>query len=159
MRSIATMADHTDYNQAIIDEFRTNDGTVEHFGRGLVLLHHVGAKSGAQRVSPVAAWKTAPDTWLIAASKAGAPDNPAWYHNLVAHPDLVIETPDDGEVPVHATVLQGAERESAWQEFTGHYPGFLDYEPRHPGGAAHPQLTAPPRRLTCPLQSLSSTRR
>jgi len=122
------MADPNDYNQPIIDEFRANGGTVTHFGRGLVLLHHTGAKSGIERVTPVAAWRTAPDAWLIAASKAGAPDNPAWYHNLLAHPDLTIETPDDGEVQVHATGLTGDERDSAWQEFTSHYPGFLDYE-------------------------------
>jgi deazaflavin-dependent oxidoreductase (nitroreductase family) len=72
--------------------------------------------------------KTAPDAWLVAASKAGAPDNPAWYHNLLAHPDIVIETPDDGEVPVHATSLEGEERDEAWREFTAHNPGFLDYE-------------------------------
>jgi deazaflavin-dependent oxidoreductase (nitroreductase family) len=122
------MADNAGYNQPIVDEFRANGGTVEHFGRGLVLMHHIGAKSGVERVSPVASWKTAPDAWLVAASKAGAPQNPAWYHNLLAHPDIVIETPDDGEVQVHATSLEGEEREAAWREFTSHYPGFLDYE-------------------------------
>ncbi|GAB3804920.1 nitroreductase family deazaflavin-dependent oxidoreductase [Humibacter antri] len=122
------MADHNDYNQPIVDEFRANGGTVTHFGRGLVLLHHTGAKSGVERVTPVAALKTAPDAWLIAASKAGAPENPAWYHNLLTHPDLTIETPDDGEVQVHAAALRGEERDAAWQEFTRHNPGFLDYE-------------------------------
>jgi deazaflavin-dependent oxidoreductase (nitroreductase family) len=122
------MADLAAYNQPVIDEFRANEGTVTHFGRGLVLLHHTGARSGVERVTPVAAWKTAPKTWLIAASKAGAPENPAWYHNLLAHPDLVIETPDDGELAVHATALKGAERDAEWREFTSHYPGFLDYE-------------------------------
>ncbi|MGA0566795.1 nitroreductase/quinone reductase family protein [Rathayibacter sp. KR2-224] len=122
------MADRNDYNKPIIDEFRANGGTVSHFGRGLVLLHHVGAKSGVERVTPVAAWKTGPDAWLIAASKAGAPENPAWYHNLLAHPDVVIETPDDGEVAVRATSLQGEERDAAWRDFTARNPGFLDYE-------------------------------
>jgi deazaflavin-dependent oxidoreductase (nitroreductase family) len=122
------MADNAGYNQPIIDEFRANGGAVTHFGRGLVLLHHLGAKSGTERVTPVASWKTAPDAWLIAASKAGAPENPAWYHNLLAHPDITIETPDDGEVAIHVTEVTGADYENAWQEFTSHYPGFLDYQ-------------------------------
>jgi deazaflavin-dependent oxidoreductase (nitroreductase family) len=122
------MADNAGYNQPIIDAFRANGGTVPQFGRGLVLLHHRGAKSGTERVSPVAALKTGPDTWLIAASKAGAPDNPAWYHNLLASPDIAIETPDDGELTVHVTELAGEERAEAWEAFTAVYAGFLDYQ-------------------------------
>ncbi|QDZ14595.1 nitroreductase/quinone reductase family protein [Humibacter ginsenosidimutans] len=122
------MADHAGYNQPIIDEFRANGGTVEHFGRGLVLLHHIGAKSGEERVSPVAAVKTGDGEWLVAGSKAGAPEHPAWYHNLLAHPDVTIETPDDGDVSVHVTDLKGADHDAAWQLFTGRNPGFLDYQ-------------------------------
>lgn len=122
------MAEHAGYNQPVIDEFRANGGTVTNFGRSLVLLHHTGAKSGKERITPVAALKTAPQTWLIAASKAGAPDHPGWYHNLRAHPDITIEAPDDGELSVHVDVLESAERDSAWHEFTAVYPGFLDYE-------------------------------
>ncbi len=121
------MADH---DRSIIDEFRANGGTVAHLGRGLVLLHTIGAKSGVERVNPVAALTTARDSWLIAASKAGATDDPAWFRNLLAHPDVVIETPDDGEVPVHATVLQGDERGRAWRRFTTSYPDLLDYQSR-----------------------------
>ncbi|MHA7985823.1 nitroreductase/quinone reductase family protein [Rathayibacter sp. CAU 1779] len=122
------MADHSGYNQPIIDEFRATGGTVTHFGRGLVLLHHVGAKSGQERVTPLAALKSGADSWLISGSKAGAPENPAWFHNLVANPDVTIETPDDGVVPVHATVQRGAEHDAAWAEFTATYPAFLDYQ-------------------------------
>lgn len=122
------MADHSGYNQPVIDAFRANSGYVEHFGRGLVLLHHTGAKSGVDRVSPVAAMKTTQGSWLVSASKAGAPEHPGWYHNLKAHPDVTIETPDDGVVAVHATVLEGDERDAAWQEFTKDRPGFLEYQ-------------------------------
>jgi deazaflavin-dependent oxidoreductase (nitroreductase family) len=117
------------FNDRIIDEFRANDGTVEHFGRALVLLHHLGARSGAERVAPVMAIRDG-DAWLIAASKAGADDNPAWFHNLLAHPDVEIETPDDGTVAVRARVLTGDERDAGWARFTSTSPGFRDYEQR-----------------------------
>ncbi|KQO96924.1 nitroreductase/quinone reductase family protein [Leifsonia sp. Leaf264] len=120
----------SDWNDEIIEEFRRTGGTVERagFGRDLVLLHHVGARSGEVRVSPVRAIPT-DDGWLIAASKGGAPDNPAWFHNLVAHPDIEIETPDDGNVGVHAVRLTGAARDEGWARFTS-LPGssFASYE-------------------------------
>jgi deazaflavin-dependent oxidoreductase (nitroreductase family) len=120
----------SDWNQNIIDEFRANGGTVETagFGRGLVLLHHRGAKTGEERVSPVAAIRASDDVWLIAASKGGAPTNPAWFHNLLAHPDVSIETPDDGTVDVRAEQLVGAERDAAWERFKARSAGFRSYE-------------------------------
>ena len=122
----------SDWNQQIIDEFRANGGDVSTngFGKGLVLLHHRGARTGTERVSPLAGIRTDPDTWLLAASKGGAPDNPAWFHNLLAHPDVEIETPDDGVVPVRATQLLGAERDAAWVRFTERSEGFRSYEQR-----------------------------
>ncbi len=120
----------SDWNQNIIDEFRANGGTVQTmgFGRGLVLLHHTGARTGTERVSPVAAIRDGDDTWLVAASKAGAPDNPDWFHNLRAHPDVVVETPDDGTVEVRARMLEGDERDTAWARFTAMSEGFASYE-------------------------------
>ena len=119
---------YASFNDAVINEFRANNGTVARFGRGLVLLHHVGAKSGAERVSPVRGIRETPDTWLVAASKAGAPDNPAWFHNLLAHPNVEIETPDDGRVTVDAVELVGAERDAGWERFTAASPGFREYQ-------------------------------
>lgn len=120
----------SDWNQKIIDEFRENGGAVQTmgFGRSLVLLHHTGARTGTERVSPVAAIRDGDDTWLVAASKAGAPDNPDWFHNLKAHPDVVIETPDDGTVEVRAQVLEADERDAAWARFTAMSEGFRSYE-------------------------------
>jgi len=120
------------WNQPIIDEFRANDGTVTSrpFGRGLVLLHHIGAKTGTARVTPVMGIPQGGDTWLVAASKAGAPDNPSWYHNLLAHPDMTIEVPGEGVVLVRAQELTGPERDEAWAQFTSRSPGFRDYEQR-----------------------------
>lgn len=119
-----------EWNQRVIDEFRANAGAVGDFGRSLVLLHHTGARSGTERVTPVRGIRADPDTWWIAASKAGMPENPAWFHNLLAHPDVVIETPDDGDVPVHAVVLPRAERDAAWEQFKAASEGFASYEQR-----------------------------
>ncbi|BCJ36546.1 hypothetical protein Athai_40490 [Actinocatenispora thailandica] len=120
----------TDWNQQIIEEFRRNDGTVETmgFGRGLVLVHHRGAKTGTERINPVAAIRESPDTWLIAASAAGADRNPDWYHNLLAHPEVSIETPDDGVVQVEAADLARPERDAAWARFKQMSDGFAGYE-------------------------------
>lgn len=116
------------WNDQVIAEFRANNGSVTRFGRNLVLIHHIGAKTGVERVAPARAIRDDPDTWLVAASKGGAPDNPAWYHNLIAHPDARIETPDDGTVAVHAEELHGTERDDAWERFKEAAPGFRDYE-------------------------------
>lgn len=118
-----------DWNQQIIEEFRANGGTVQTmgFGRGLVLVHHLGARSGTERISPVANIRDEDGSRLIAASKGGAPDNPDWYYNLLAHPDVTIETPD-GEERVHVTELKGAERDEAWNRFKQMSEGFASYE-------------------------------
>ena len=120
----------SDWNQQIIDEFRANGGTVTTmgFGRGLVLLHHRGARTGETRISPVAAIPDGDGAWFVAASKGGAPTNPGWYHNLLAHPDVEIEHPDDGVVQVHATDLRSAERDAAWELFKQRSEGFRSYE-------------------------------
>jgi deazaflavin-dependent oxidoreductase (nitroreductase family) len=122
----------TSWNQQIIDEFRSNGGDVatRGFGRTLVLLHHRGARTGGERISPVRAIREGDDTWLVAASKGGAPENPAWFHNLLAHPEASIETPAAGIVDVHAEQLHGAERDAAWARFLAASPGFALYEER-----------------------------
>lgn len=120
---------YADFNQQIIAEFRANDGNVSSngFGRNLVLVHHKGAKSGKERVTPLMAIRTEQGTWRIAASKAGAPNNPDWYHNLLAHPDITIEEPGEGSVNVRVTELKGAARDAAWAAFTA-MPAFKSYE-------------------------------
>lgn len=100
------------------------------FGRRLVLLHHTGARTRTERIAPLAALRRDADTWLVAASKGGAPDHPGWFHNLTAFPDVVIETPDDGRVEVRARVLEGAERDAAWAGFTAMSDGFRQYAER-----------------------------
>jgi deazaflavin-dependent oxidoreductase (nitroreductase family) len=117
------------WNDNIITEFRQNEGRVggPFEGRLLVLLHHYGAKSGTERVSPVACQVLDDDTWAVFASKGGAPTNPAWYHNVQAHPDVSIEI-GTRTIPVRARVAVGEERERIWTKQKQLMPGFADYE-------------------------------
>ena len=118
----------TDYNAKIIEEFRANHGRVggSFEGAPLLLLRSTGARSGQERVSPMM-YLADGDRYLVFASKAGAPDNPDWYHNLKANPDATIEVGDD-TVDVRAEELSRAERDEKYAEQAALYPGFADYE-------------------------------
>lgn len=120
----------TDFNTQIIDDFRSHDGYVGapfHSDR-LVLLHHVGAKSGTERVSPLMSFPEE-NAWVVVASKGGAPEHPAWFHNLLAHPDVEIEYGSE-TIPVRASEVVGPERDSLWSEIIVSNPGFAAYEKR-----------------------------
>jgi deazaflavin-dependent oxidoreductase (nitroreductase family) len=123
-----TDTDRNDRNARIIAEFRANHGKVggNFKGAPLLLLHTVGARTGKQRVNPV---MYLPDNgrYLIFATKGGADDNPAWYHNLLAHPDTTIEV-GDRVIEVHATELAGPERDEKYAEQARRYPRFGDYQ-------------------------------
>ncbi len=120
--------DVNDFNSAIIDEFRTNDGKVggSFEGAPVLLLHSTGAKSGLERVNPMM-YQAIGDNWAVFASKAGADTNPDWYHNVVAHPDATIEVGTETE-PVRARVATGEERSAIWTTQKERFPGFADYE-------------------------------
>lgn len=117
-----------DFNTKIIEEFRANDGKVgpPFEGAPLLLLHSTGAKSGQERVHPMV-FQPVGDAWAVFASKAGAPTNPDWYHNLVANPQASIELGTE-TVPVTARVLDGDERDQVWNAQKQLMPGFADYE-------------------------------
>ena len=117
------MADH---NTQVINEFRENGGHVSGFEHmPLLLLHHVGAKSGTERVSPTAYLEDG-GRYAIFASKAGAPDNPAWYHNLLAHPETRVEI-GDRTIEVVAQEAKGEERDRIFAEQASRLPQFGDY--------------------------------
>lgn len=114
------------WNDRVVDEFRANGGRVQGFGTGLVLLHTVGARSGEPRINPVAATIEG-GSWVVCASLRGAPTNPAWYYNLLAHPDVVIETPQ-GSVDVHAIDVEDEdEYRATFERFAARYPTFREY--------------------------------
>ena len=122
------MADTNDFNAAIIKEFRANAGKVggPFEGASLVLLTTVGAKSGQTRVVPVV-YRADGGRIYVFASKAGAPTNPDWYYNILAHPDITIEVGSD-TYDVTATVVEGAERDRIYAEQATEFPGFADYQ-------------------------------
>lgn len=133
-----------DFNQRIIEEFRANAGVPPSWSGSspLLLLHHRGAKTGADRVNPVAFLEDE-GRYVIFASKAGAPTNPDWYHNLVANPDTVIEVGNE-TIPVTARVADGEERDRIWSEQKRRAPGFAEYE-NTSGGRTIPVVLLEPK--------------
>jgi deazaflavin-dependent oxidoreductase (nitroreductase family) len=124
------MPDVNDHNRAIIEEFRANGGKLggNFEGAPMLLLHTTGARSGQPRVNPMMYLRDG-DRLVVFASKAGAPTNPDWYHNLVAHPDASVEVGDE-TFDAHATVLIGAERDRLFAKQAQLFPGFKEYEER-----------------------------
>ena len=118
-----------DWNKQIIEEFRSNDGKVggNFDGHLLLLLHHKGAKTGTERVSPLAAQELGGAGWAVFGSKGGAPTNPDWYYNLLANPDARIEVGTE-TFEVKARPAQGEERERIWTTQKQIMPGFAQYE-------------------------------
>ncbi|WP_283633342.1 nitroreductase family deazaflavin-dependent oxidoreductase [Mycolicibacterium poriferae] len=117
-----------DFNQAIIDEFRANDGVVggPFEGATLLLLHTTGAKSGQPRVSPLA-YLTVDGKMIIIGSYAGAPKDPAWVHNLRAHPRARIEVGTDA-YDVAVRELPAGERDATYPKVTEMAPAFAEYQ-------------------------------
>jgi deazaflavin-dependent oxidoreductase (nitroreductase family) len=117
-----------DFNAQIIDEFHANQGRVGGMFEGmpLLLLHHTGAKSGQSRINPLA-YQSDGGRYVIFASKAGAPSNPDWYHNLKAQPNVKIEVGTD-TIDVIAGEAAGAERERLFRTQAERIPQFAEYE-------------------------------
>jgi len=126
-----TVSDRNDWNQRVIEEFRANGGNVAQFRTiPLLLLHHTGARSGRSYINPLAYLDDGGDDggrWVIFASKAGSDTNPDWYHNLVAHPDVMVELGGQPPVAAKATVAQGAERERLYDAQVAKVPVFAEY--------------------------------
>ena len=119
----------SDWNTAIIEEFRANGGKVggNFEGAPLLLLHTTGAKSGQERVSPMMYQDLGGGSVAVFASKAGAPDNPDWFHNVVANPEVTAEIGTETR-SFRAHVATSEEREPIWSKQKADYPGFADYE-------------------------------
>jgi deazaflavin-dependent oxidoreductase (nitroreductase family) len=119
-----------DHNQAVIEEFRANEGVVGGYFTGvpIVLVHHKGAKTGVERVNPLAT-QVLDDGWAVFASKGGADTNPAWYHNLLANPETTVEF-GTGTYQVRAREARGSEYARIWDRQKADIPTFAEYERR-----------------------------
>ena len=121
------MSERPNWNDAVIEEFRANGGKVAAFAhQPLLLLHHRGARTGAERVNPLAYQKVG-EAYAVFGSKGGAPTNPEWYHNLIANPRARVEVGTDS-FEVTARVAEGDERDRIWEEQKRLNPAFADYE-------------------------------
>ena len=120
--------DMNEWNRQIITEFRENGGKVggPFEGAPMLILHTTGAKSGKERENPLM-YRDEGDAIAIFASKAGAPDNPDWFHNLKADPDVSIEVGTETRA-LRARIAEGDERDAIWERQKSDYPQFAEYE-------------------------------
>jgi deazaflavin-dependent oxidoreductase (nitroreductase family) len=123
------MSDREDWNNQVIDEFRSNEGKVGGMfeNQPLLLLHHKGGKSGTERVNPLAYQQIDDKTLAVFASKGGAPTNPDWYHNVKTNPHAKVEIGTQS-FEVNARVAEGEERKRIWERQKQLSPGFAEYE-------------------------------
>jgi len=119
----------SDFNEKIIKEFRENNGVVGGYfeGRTILLLHTIGAKSGNARLNPVVTLTNADGKHVIVASAAGADSHPAWYHNLVATPDVTVEVGTEKYDAV-ARVTEEPERTTLYEMMEAEMSGFTEYK-------------------------------
>jgi deazaflavin-dependent oxidoreductase (nitroreductase family) len=122
------VASERERNQEIIDEFRANDGRVGgHFeGRTLLLLHSIGARSGAERVNPLM-YLALDGSYAVFATNSGYANHPGWYHNLRAHPSASVEV-GTRAVDVTAREAEGEERARIWARQIEVAPAFAELQ-------------------------------
>lgn len=115
-------------NSKIVEEFRANQGKVGGMfaDMDLLLVTTTGAKSAKVSVIPVVYTRDG-DRFVIVASKGGAPTNPGWYYNLLAHPEVTVEVGNE-KFQARATNTTGKERERLFDQHAKQYPNFNDYK-------------------------------
>ena len=122
------MRDWHEFNREVVEQFRANCGV----GPGrwatqpLLLLTTTGARSGLPRTTPLL-YSTDDDRLVVIASKGGEPTHPDWYHNLLVHPEAMVEVGAE-TFPVQAEVAQGAERRRLFDQQAAQMPFFAEYE-------------------------------
>jgi deazaflavin-dependent oxidoreductase (nitroreductase family) len=118
-----------DFNSKTIAEFRANGGRVGGAlaGTSIMLIHHVGAKSGIERVTPVA-WNPHGDgRFAIAASNGGSPTHPSWYHNLKANPRIEVEVGTE-TFTVLAEELEAPAHAELWPKLVAASPSLDEFQ-------------------------------
>jgi deazaflavin-dependent oxidoreductase (nitroreductase family) len=95
----------------------------------MILIHHIGAKSGIQRVTPLGCFPQGDGRFAIVASNGGSPTHPDWYHNLKANPETTIQV-GSRRIPVRARVATPAERKRLWPKAVAAWNGYEGYQKR-----------------------------
>jgi deazaflavin-dependent oxidoreductase (nitroreductase family) len=118
-----------DYNTTIIEEFRANQGHVGGMWAGtpMILIHHIGARSGIERVSPLGCFPRADGRFAIAASNGGSPSHPDWYYNLKAHPKIKAEVGAQTFTAL-AEELDGTARAGLWPKLVAEAPALGGFQ-------------------------------
>ena len=126
---MTTPDDINAFNKQIVEEFRANAGKGGGMfeGKNVLLLTTIGAKSGQERLSPLAYTRDG-DRYVIAASMGGAPKNPAWYHNLIANPKVTVEVGTEKFEATATVIADRAERDRLYAGMIAHAEGFAEYE-------------------------------
>ena len=121
------MTDFNEFNRGVVDEFRANEGKVTGMfaGAPMILVTHRGAKSGKEYTSPLVYTRDG-DAHVIIASKGGAPDDPQWFRNMVANPDVTVEVGAE-KFAARARVAEGAERDRLFRAQADAMPNFDEY--------------------------------
>jgi deazaflavin-dependent oxidoreductase (nitroreductase family) len=119
------------FNATIIEEFRANGGRVggAFAGTPMILIHHVGARSGVVRVLPLACSPQPDGRFAIIASHGGSPTHPGWYHNLKANPRITVEVGTE-TFTVVAEELDDAARSAKWPELVAESPAAGEFQSR-----------------------------
>ncbi len=121
----------SDYNAKIIEEFRASEGRVggEWAGSPLILIHHIGAKSGIERVQPLGCFILGDGRFAIVASNGGSPAHPDWYYNVKANPRITAEVGAE-TFTVIAEELDAAPRAELWPTLVAQAPSLSEYQTR-----------------------------
>ena len=123
-----------EWNRPIVEEFRANEGKVggPFEGMPLLLLHNRGAKSGQERINPLAYQRLGDDSVAVFASYGGNPRHPDWYRNVVANPEVEVEFGSE-RYPARARVAGDEERTRIWEAQKQALPQFGEYESKTEG--------------------------
>jgi len=128
---VADAAAAGDFNTKMIEEFRANGGRVggPWEGTTLILIHHIGARSGAERVTPLGCSLQGDGRFAVVASNGGSPAHPDWSYNLKANPRIKVEVGDQ-TFTVLAEELDGTTRAELWPKLVAEYPSIGEYQAR-----------------------------
>ena len=119
----------SDFNSRMIEEFRSNEGHIggSFAGTPMILIHHIGARSGIERVTPLACSHQGEGRFVVVASNGGSPVHPDWYHNLKANPMITVEVGTQ-TFGVLAEELQGAARAELWPRLVAEFPAVAEHQ-------------------------------